>query len=248
MAALVLLASCSNFKVLHTVAEMKGNPELAIEISFGEDTLRNLNPPDGGTLTQLTLGPWSHGTDSTTCPALGGDAVATLNGRVIQNEERGGLAAANVCGVPSWRFDSADTVQPTMEIKIKDSSGELVATFINVTSRRTLSVAAPDGGVIHAGGPMLINLSPVTDFFPSTDDPTNLGGTLDLSLIDATGSIQYTRPHILGSVGTVASVPAGTTSISAYEIGTTGTTRCDVGHCDLPFVAITPTVAVTVVP
>jgi hypothetical protein len=241
-----MIASCTGPAVVHSVKEFRGNALGSIELEFTEATLGFFDPPDAGTPMQLVLGTWSHSSDNAPCPVLGPETVATLNGQVLKAQWLGS-AGPKICNEPSWAVDPSITVLPTMEIEIKDHSGSLFATFVEVTTPRSLIPRSLDGGALHGGDLLAISLVPSTDVFPSGPDDMNHFGWqfLHFSVPALADSLETVYDD--GGVVTVK-VPAGATAVWIGEAGTAGTTRCDVGHCELPIDATTPRAAITVAP
>jgi hypothetical protein len=137
-------------------------------------------------------------------------------------------------------------------VVLTDSSGVLEARFVNVAVAHTFSVVKPETSM-HAGDTVSVQLSPPTDRL----DAASLG------IVTATfDGIGATAPHytwmdpnegigicgagcanaaVQGSVATFV-VPAdavGEVSLSLGEVGSSGTDKCDLAHCDMSFAART---------
>jgi hypothetical protein len=239
--------------VKHTLAEIKGDPSFSIEIA-PPDTGSNLGflpLDDGGTgPSSVTLGTWSHG-GANVCPVLGQETVATLNGTVMSTISLGWFGG-DICQVAQWTVsDPRIFSSPTLTVRISDSSGELVARFVNVASPRAVAVVSPASAVAHVGDVVTVQLSPGTDVFqrnPADQQHfgdvaaqfpgwNGLAAVADVAFGSSFQTGTFTVPDVVGDGGLLLG-----------EMGTVGTTRCDVGHCELPLATKTPVVPFVVLP
>lgn len=239
--------------VKHSLAEINGNSSFSIEFALPATgpNLGSLPEGEGGAGTSsVTLGTWSHG-EANVCPVLGPETVATLNGTVLRAVSLGWFGGG-VCQVAQWTVSDPGVFSlPTLTVRISDSTGELVANFVNVASPRTVAVVSPASAVAYVGDVVTVQLSPGTDVFQRNPaDEQHFGdvgaefpgwrGLASVAEVAFGGSFQtgtFTVPDVVGDGG-----------LFLAEMGTVGTTRCDVGHCELPLSTKTPVVPFVVLP
>jgi hypothetical protein len=197
-----------------------------------------------------------------TCPVLPPDTVLTVNGKVVPATSLG--TPGSVCVVPEWDDDDPnDFLGDTVEVKLANSTGAVVARYVNVAVPRTFTVVQPQADIVHPGQVVTVKLGPGTDRF----DEESLG--IVTATFDKVGptapAYTWMDPEmgmgicgdgcadvnmITADVGTfvVPTNALGDVSLHLGEIGNVGTSQCDVAYCDFRFVELTNEVALQVTP
>jgi hypothetical protein len=248
-----LLGSAGGGAIANGVAQARGQQNLSVDFQFGGISGF---VPGGSAPGSVTLGSWSHGGPASTCVVLGSDTTLTFNGQALGPESLG-TAGDGICEVPQWAVDGLVAwPTPSVSIVITDGSGTIEADYVNVNVPRTVSLLAPAGGTGRVGDTITVQLSPATDVFPADEnDDEHFGwlvcefGVLDAAPDGGSNVGADASATFRGGVATcvVPQGAAGSTEFFMAESGTVGTSRCDVGHCDMDFYLKTPVIPLTIV-
>ena len=237
-----------------SLTEARGKADLSIELGF-PDSEQDGYVVGGPPPVSLFFGVWSHLYGGNDCPVLGSETTATVNGQTLTTVSLG-YAGGGICQVPQWNVDP--TVRwpaSSVAVVITDSSGSLEADFINVDVPRTAALVTPGDGAAHVGDTLTLQLSPATDIFPTSEDDQEHFGWLTCEFgnaappPDGVNTAQASAPVIYANGIATCVVPdgaVGTSKLFLAEDGVVGTSRCDVGHCDMEFTLYTPVVPLTV--
>jgi hypothetical protein len=227
--------------ILHSLAEAKGNADVGIEVDFGPLAYdaTSLQPTDPGQPElNVFLSAWTYGAGGPYVVLGKTDATVTLDGQTPVPP-----VDAWTCYDPQYHADAVPWPRSTATVTLTDATGSLEADFENLDAPRTFTITAPTGGPAHVGDTMTMLLSPGTDVFPVDGSDTAHYGLVE---VDFVGPSQVPIAHAYATVhGASATVvvpqeAAGATTVQLIEEGTVGTTRCDVGHCDIVFDLATP--------